>query len=147
MKKEYIEKVNNCSLGFWINLDASGFDTDNDDLSADEFDHVDYYIKDGKLQSWCYDEIMDLADLDDQYWEEEMNPDEDDIEDGRVPKTWFDCFITELMNYIIQNGLNGSDEFWNLIDDNRILIVILKTEDTEDIIEEIDEWNISENVD
>lgn len=139
MRQEYIDKLNNCSLGFYVNLELSGIDNEDGDLSADDFDHVDYYIKDGKLLSWDNSEIMYLDDLDDSWFEEAMS-DED------YQMTWFDCVISSLMNHVIQNELTGDYEFRNLIDDERILLVLLKDEDY-NIIEEIDDWNIVEHVD
>lgn len=136
MRNDFIDKVNDCDLEFCVNLEASGIDNEDGSLSADDFDHVDYYIKNGKLFSWCGKEIMDLSDLEDSWWERAMHPNED-----YDTMTLFDCFITELMNHIIQNDLIGSSEFNNLMDDERKLLVILRHPQY-DVIEEIDEWDI-----
>ena len=141
MKQEFIDKVNNCSLEFCVNLDESGIDDEGGSLCAEDFDHVDYSIRDGKLLSWDGEELMDLADLDDSWFERAMDPKDDE------PMEWFDCFITELMNHVIQNDLRGSYEFNNLIDDERVLVVILKNSNDFNIVEEIDDWNIVEHVD
>ena len=146
MNKEYINKLNDCDLGFYINLDASGIENEDGDLSNDDLPHVNYQIKDGKLLSWDGSDVMDLDELDDSWWERAMNPDEDDIEDGIEPKTEFDCFVSEIMNQVIQNDYIGCSEFWELIDDKRILLILLKDED-DTIIEEIGEWDIAEHVD
>ena len=69
MRQEYIDKLNNCSLGFYVNLELSGIDNEYGDLSADDFDHVDYQIENGKLLSWMGREIMDLNELDDSWWD------------------------------------------------------------------------------
>lgn len=136
MRREFIDKLNDCDLGFYVNLDASGIDNEDGDLSADEFDHVDYSIKDGKLLSWMGEEIMDLSDIDDEWWEEAMQPEVEDTE----PMTWFNCFISELMNHVLENELIGDYEFRNLIDDERVLLVLLK-DFNGNIIEEISEFN------
>ena len=68
------------------------------------------------------------------------------MSDEDSPMTWFECVINGLMNHVIQNELTGDYEFRNLIDDERILLVLLKDEDG-NIIEEIDDWDINENVD
>lgn len=146
MKEDLIKQYNNCSLGFYVNLEASGFDNEDGNLSADEFAHVDYQISDGKLLSWDGQKIMDLDDIDDSWWESGMNTDEDDIEDGIEPMTEFECFIVEIMNLVIQNDYIGCSEFEELIDDERILLVLLRDEN-DCIIEEIDKWNIAEQVD
>ncbi len=147
MKDELIEKYNDCSLSFYVNIDASGIENEDGDLSADDdFPHVDYQIKDGTLLSWDGSDVMDLDELDDSWWERAMNPDEDDIEDGIEPKTEFDCFVSEIMNQVIQNDYIGCSEFEELIDDRRILLILLKDED-DTIIEEIEEWDIAEHVD
>ena len=143
MNKEYIYKLNDCDLGFYINLDASGIDNEDGHLSADEFDHVDYIIKDGKLLSWSGEEIMDLSDIDDSWWD---NAIQHQINDDSESMTWFDCFVSELINHVLQNGLVGDYEFRNMIDDKRILMVILKHPQN-DIIEEIDEWDIVTHID
>ena len=143
MNKEIIDKLNDCDLGFYVNLDASGIDNEDGNFSADDFDSVDYSIKDGKLLSWSGEEIMDLCDIDDSWWEDAMNPDEDDETE---PMTWFECFISELLNHVLENGLIGDYEFRNLINDERILLVLLRHPE-KDIIEEIDEWDIVAHVD
>ena len=120
-------------MGFYINLDASGIDNEDGQLSADDFDQVEYYIKDNKLYSWNTKELFDLSELDDSWWKENE-------------ASQFECFLAEVINYVIQNKLIGSDEFLNLIDDNRILLVLLKNSE-DDIIEEVTEWDIAEWVD
>ena len=143
MNKEYINKLNDCDLGFYINLDASGIDNEDGHLSADEFDHVDYIIKDGKLLSWRGEEIMDLSDIDDSWWDNAIQP---QIDDDSESMTWFECFVSELINHVLQNGLVGDYEFRNMIDDKRILMVLLKHPQN-DIVEEIDEWDIVTHID
>jgi len=133
MDKEFLKEVNDCYLGFYVNLDASGIDNEDENLSADDFDHVEYYIKDNKLYSWNTKELFDLSELDDSWWKENE-------------ASQFECFLAEVINYVIQNELIGSDEFLNLVDDNRILLVLLKNSE-DDIIEEVSEWDINEWVD
>lgn len=147
MKSEYIEQLEGCSLGFYVNVDASGFGED-EDLTADDFDQVEYFIKNGKLLSWSWREILDLSDIEDGWWEHAMDDsdyDENDP-DAEKPLSWFECFIAELINVVLNDEWPGADEFRNLIDDERILLVLLKDAD-DNIVEEIDEWDINKYAD
>lgn len=141
MKEELIKQYNNCSLGFYVNLEASGIDNEDGDLSADDFANVEYQISDGKLLSWDNQQVMDLDEIDDSWWEDAAQPVE-----GQEPMSEFDCFIIEIMNLVIQNEYIGYQEFEELIDDERILIVLLKDQDF-NVIEEVSEWNIVEHID
>ena len=140
MNSKYIEQLEGCDLDFYVNVDASGFEDEG--LTADDFDQLGYYIKDGKLFLWSGEELLDLSDIEDWWWEDAMQPEFDDVE----PRTWFECFIDELMNVVLRDELPGAYEFRNLIDDERILIVLLKDADF-NIVEEIDEWDIKNFVD
>ena len=84
MKSKYIEQLEGCDLGFYVNVDASGFSED-EDLTTDDFDHVEYYIKDGKLFLWSGIEILDLSDIEDAWWEHAMDDSDYDPDSIHYP--------------------------------------------------------------
>ena len=128
MRQEFKEKLNNRSLGIWVNIVASGLDPDETD--ATEYDSVEYLIHDDAVWSWDDEKVLSLDDIDDEEWDNIIE------EEG---SSYFECFIQELLCYVIEDrDLPGHDEVNNFFDEKLKLLVLLKDED-DNIEEELDE--------
>ena len=128
MRQEFKEKLNNRSLGIWVNIVASGLDQDETD--ATEYDSVEYLIHDDAVWSWDDEKVLSLDDIDDEEWDNIIE------EEG---SSYFECFIQDLLCYVIEDrDLPGHDEVNNFFDEKLKLLVLLKDED-DNIEEELDE--------
>lgn len=128
MRQEFKDKLNNRSLGIWVNIEASGLDPDETD--ATEYDSVEYLIHDDAVWSWDDEKVLSLDEIDDEEWDNYIE------EEG---SSYFECFIQELLCYVIEDrDLPGHDEVNNFFDEKFKLLVLLKDED-DNIEEELDE--------
>jgi hypothetical protein len=128
MRQEFKEKLNNRSLGIWVDVEASGLDADETD--ATEYDSVEYLIHDDAVWSWDDEKVLSLDEIDDEEWDNYIE------EEG---SSYFECFIQELLCYVIEDrDLPGHDEVNNFFDEKLKLLVLLKDED-DNIEEELDE--------
>jgi hypothetical protein len=128
MRQEFKEKLNNRSLGIWVDVEASGLDADETD--ATEYDSVEYLIHDDAVWSWDDEKVLSLDDIDDEEWDYIIE------EEG---SSYFEIFIQDLLCYVIEDrDLPGYDEVNNFFDEKFKLLVLLKDED-DNIEEELDE--------
>ena len=128
MRQEFKEKLNNRSLGIWVDVEASGLDADETD--ATEYDSVEYLIHDDAVWSWDDEKVLSLDDIDDEEWDYIIE------EEG---SSYFEIFIQDLLCYVIEDrDLPGYDEVNNFFDEKFKLFVLLKDED-ENIEEELND--------
>jgi len=128
MRQEFKDNLNNRNVGIWVNIEASGLDSDETD--ATEYDSVEYLIHDDAVWSWDDEKVLSLDDIDDEEWDNIIE------EEG---SSYFECFIQDLLCYVIEDrDLPGHDEVNNFFDEKLKLLVLLKDED-DNIEEELDE--------
>lgn len=144
-KTELIEKLNGCSIEFYVNLELSGFgdNEDEDDWSADELPNVEYYIKDGKLFSWDNKEIIDIKDV--------IYEDEDYDEKQTLYNLVTDIIDIALEKYYNEDcdedceSFSGAPDFDEMLSNEWILMVLIKN-GNDDIVYEIDDYDIADEV-
>lgn len=144
-KTELIEKLNGCSLSFYVNLELSGFDEneDEDDLSADELPNVEFFIKDGKLFSWNNEEIIAIKDT--------IYEDEDYDEEQAFHSLVTDIIDTALEKYYNEDcdedceEFSGAPDFDEMLSNEWILMILAKN-NNDDIVYEIDDYDIANEV-
>ncbi len=119
MKRENIDKLNGCKIGFYVNRYASGVD-ENEELSD-----VEYWIEEDNMIDWCHDWVIDLNEVDDSDWDNE---------------SWYECFAKYVIITVTEEELEGCRTFQDHIDNEYVWLVLIYDEDG-NIIEEIEELN------
>ena len=130
-KTEMIEKLDGCKIGYYVNMDLSGFD---EDMSADELPNVLYHIENGKLLTWDYEEIMDMKDI--------IYEDEEEYEDE---KQVFHNLVTDIIDRAKEVGFSGCGEFADMFDNEWILLIVARDKD-DNTLYEINDYNIAEEL-
>lgn len=119
MKREYIDKLNGCKIGFYVNKEASGVDED------EEPSDVEYWIEEDNVIDWFHDWVIDLNEVDDSNWDNE---------------SWFKSFVEYFICKVINEDLAGALTLSEHADNEYIWLVLLYDEDG-NVIEEIEELN------
>ena len=119
MKRENIDKLNGCKIGFYVNRYASGVGED------EELSDVEYWIEEDNMIDWCHDWVIDLNEVDDSGWDNE---------------SWFKSFAEYFICKVTNEDLAGALTFSEHADNEYIWLVLLYDSDG-NVIEEIEELN------